>query len=126
LWEKKVPKVRWKGRIGAGQECQEVVLKCLDGVLGPIVVMHVWRDKLEGDISLEGDCFFISRAGFDIQDLEINGKLTGHQASHYSVVGSNTVVVTLGLEGLLENEVAIGVEGDHVNPQIPSDRQTIP
>jgi hypothetical protein len=36
-----------------------------------ILPMHVWRDKLEGGVPLKGDCFFISGAGFVIQDLEI-------------------------------------------------------
>ncbi len=70
--EKEVPKVRWKGHINASQDCQEVVLERVNGTLHPIAVMHVWRDKLEGGIPLEGDCFFISGAGFVIQDLEIN------------------------------------------------------
>ncbi len=90
-----------------------MVLECANGVLRPIAAVHVWRDKLEGGIPLKGDGFFICGAGFIIQDLEINREPTGHQASHDSIVGSNAVVVTLGLEGLLEAEVAIGVEGDH-------------
>ena len=68
---------------------------------------------MEGGILLEGDCFFIGGAGFIIQDLQINGEPTGRQTSHDSVVGCNAVVVTLGLEGLLEDEVAVGVEGKH-------------
>jgi hypothetical protein len=47
LREKKVPKVRWKGHINAGQDCQEVVLECVHSVLRPIAVMHVRRDKLK-------------------------------------------------------------------------------
>ncbi len=113
LQEKEVPKVRWKGCIDTGQDCQEVVLERVNNALHPIVAMHVWRDKLEGGIPLVGDCFFISRPSFVIQDLEINRKPTGHQPSHNSVVGYNGVMVTLGLEGLLEDEVAISVEGNH-------------
>jgi hypothetical protein len=75
--------------------------------------MHVWRDELESGVPLEGDRFFISGAGFVIQDLEINGEPMGRQTSHDGVVGCNAVAVTLGLEGLLEDEVAIGVEGNH-------------
>ncbi len=113
MWEKEVPKVRWKGCIDTGQDCQEVVLECANGMLHLIAAMHVWRGKQEGDVLLEGGCFFISRAGYVIQDLEINREPTGHQASRDSVVDGNAVVVTLGLEGLLEDEVAIGVEGDY-------------
>jgi hypothetical protein len=72
LWEKEIPKVRWKECMDAGQDCQEVVLECENGALRPIAAMHVWRDQLEGGVPLKGDCLFISRAGFVIQDLEIN------------------------------------------------------
>ena len=113
FWEKEVPKVRWKGRINAGQDCQEVVLERANGALCLIAAMHVWRDELEVGIPLEGDGFFISRAGFVIQDLEINGEPMGRQTSHECVVRCNAVAVTLGLEGLLEGEVAFGVEGNH-------------
>ncbi len=68
---------------------------------------------MEGGVPLEGDCFFISRAGFVIQDLEVNGEPTARQMSHDGVVGCNAVAVTLGLEGLLEDEVAIDVGGNH-------------
>ncbi len=66
LQEKEVPKVRWKGRINASQDCQEVVLECANGAFHPIAVMNDWRDELEGGVPLEGDCFFISGAGFVI------------------------------------------------------------
>ncbi len=113
LREKEVPKVRWKGRINANQDCQEVVLERANGVLCPIAAMHVWREKLEGGVPLEGDCFFISRAGFVIQDLEINREPTSRQTSHDCVVGCDAVAVNLGLDGLLEDEVAVGMEGNH-------------
>jgi hypothetical protein len=57
--------------------------------------------------------FHLKVITFVIQDLEINGEPMGHQTSHDGVVGCNVVAVTLGLEGLLEDEVAIGVEGNH-------------
>jgi hypothetical protein len=110
---KGVPTVWWKGRINASQDCQEVVLEHVNGTLHLIVAMHVRRDELEGGIPLEDDCFFISRAGFVFQDIKINREPTGCQTSHDCVVGCNAVAVTLGLEGLLEDEVAVGVEGNH-------------
>jgi hypothetical protein len=113
LREKEVPKVRWKGRINAGQDCQEMALERENGMLSPIAVMHVWRDKLKGGVPLECNCFFISGTGFVIQDLEIHGEPTGRQMSHDGVVGCNLIAVTLGLEGLLESEVAMGKEGYH-------------
>jgi hypothetical protein len=90
-----------------------VVLECANGVLRLIAVMHVWRDQLEGGIPLKSGGFFISGAGFVIQDLEINREPTGCQASHDSIVGGDAVAVTLDIEGLLEDEVAVGVEGNH-------------
>ncbi len=90
-----------------------MILERANGVLHPIATMHVWRDELEGGVPLEGDCFFIGRAGFVIQDLEINREPTGRQTSHNSVVCCDAVAVTLGLESLLEDEVAVGVEGNH-------------
>ena len=86
LWEKEVPKVGWKCSINASQDCQEVVLEGVNGALCPIAVMHVMGNELEGGIPLEGDGFFVSRAGFLIQDLEINGETLGCQASHDCVV----------------------------------------
>ncbi len=90
-----------------------MVLECANGEFCPILAMHVWRDELEGGVPLEGDCFFLSGARFVIQDLEINREPIGCQTNHDDVVGCNVVAVTLGLEGLLENEVAIGMEGNH-------------
>ncbi len=90
-----------------------MILERANGMLHPIAVMHVWRDELEGGIPLEGDHFFIGGAGFVIQDLEINREPPDHQTSHNGVVCCDVVAVTLGLESLMEDEVAIGMEGNH-------------
>ncbi len=45
--------------------------------LCPIVAMHVSGNKLKGGVPLEGDGFFVGRAGFVIQDLEIDGETLG-------------------------------------------------
>jgi hypothetical protein len=90
-----------------------MVLEHANCALRPIAAMHVWRDKLEGGILIKSDCFFISGAGIVIQDLEINKEPMGHQTSHGCVVGCNAVAVGLGLEGLLKDEVAVGVDGNH-------------
>ncbi len=76
-------------------------------------VMTNRRNKLEGGLPLEGDSFFVGRAGFVIQDLEINRETPGCQAGHDCIVGGNSMSIALGLEGLLKDEVAIGVKGDH-------------
>ena len=85
----------------AGQDYQEVVLEGANGVLCPIVAMHVSGNKLEGGIPLEGDGFFVGQAGFVIQDLEINRETPGCQTGHDRVVGDNLMSIALGLEGLL-------------------------
>ncbi len=90
-----------------------MILEGANGPLRLITVMHVRRDELEFGIPLEGDGFFVCQAGFVIQDLEINGETTGGQASHDRVVGGNAMAITLGLEGLLKDEVAVCVKGDH-------------
>ncbi len=113
LREKEIPKVRWKGRINTGQDSQEVILERADGPFCQIAAMHVWRDELESGIPFEGDCFFLGGTGFVIQDLEINREPSGCQMRHDGVIHCAAVVVALGFEGLLENEVAIGKEGNH-------------
>ncbi len=113
LWEKEVPKVGWERSINAGQDCQEVVLEGANSALCPIAAMHLRGDKPEGGIPLEGDGFFVGRAGFVIQDLEINRETPGCQESHDRVVGGNAMAITLGLEHLLEDEVAVGVKSNH-------------
>ncbi len=90
-----------------------MILEHANGAFHPIAAMHVWRDKLESDVPVEGDCFFKGDAGFVIQDLEINRESLGRQMHHNGVICCNAVAVTLGYEGLLEDEVAVGVEGNH-------------
>ena len=72
LWEKKVPKVRWKGGVNAGKNCQEVVLERANSTFSLVLAMHIWRDKLELGILLEGDGFFVCHAGLVVKDLEVN------------------------------------------------------
>jgi hypothetical protein len=90
-----------------------VVLEGANGALRLITAMHVWGDELEFGVPLECDGFLVSCAGFVVQYLEIHGETTGSQASHDQVIGSNSMAITLSLEGLLKNEVAVCVEGDH-------------
>ncbi len=113
LPEQQVPEVRGKSGINACQDQQEVVLECANGALRSIVAVHVRRDVLKLGVPLEGDGFLISGAGFIVQDLEVNSEATGRQPCHDEIVGSNAVAVIPGLEGLLENEVAVGMVGDH-------------
>ncbi len=113
MWEQQVPEVWGKSGIDTRHDQQEVVLECANGALRSIAVVHVRRDKLKLGIPLEGDGFLISGAGFIVQDLEVDSKAVGRQPCHDGIVGGNVGAVIPGLEGLLENEVDIGMVGDH-------------
>jgi hypothetical protein len=113
LWQKKVPKVRWKCGVNAGQYCQEMVLECANSTFSPVSAMHVRWDKLEFCIPLEGDCFFVCHAGLVVENLEVHQETSGCQACHNGILGCNAMAVTFGLECLLEDEIAISVEGNH-------------
>ncbi len=90
-----------------------MVLECANGPLRLIAAVHVGRDELKLGVPLEGDGFLMSGAGFIVQDFEVNSEATGRQPCHDGIVGGNVVAVIPGLEGLLENEVSIGMVGDH-------------
>ncbi len=68
---------------------------------------------MEFCVPLEGDCFFVCRTGLVVKNLEVHYKTPGCQACHNGIVGCNAMVVTFGLECLLEDEIAIGVEGNN-------------
>ncbi len=85
-----------------------MILECANGTFCLIAAIHVWRDKLEGGVPFEGDCFLLA------QDLEINKEPQGHQMHHNGVICCNAVAVALGFEGLLENEVAVSIEGNMI------------
>jgi hypothetical protein len=90
-----------------------VIIERANGAFHPIVVMHVWGDELKSGVPFEGDCFFIGGTGFVIQDLEINREPSCRQTHHNGVISCDAVAVALGFEGLLEDEVAISMEGNH-------------
>jgi hypothetical protein len=54
-----------------------MVLEGVNGTLGPIAVMHVRGNELEGGFPLKRDGLLVSRTGFVIEDLEINGETFG-------------------------------------------------
>jgi hypothetical protein len=78
---------------------------------------------LEFGVPLQGDGFFVCHTSLVVEDLEVNLKTPGCQACHNGIVGGNVMVVALGLECFLEDEIAIGVEGNHngLVPQACSD-----
>jgi hypothetical protein len=103
LWQKKVPKVRWKCGVNAGRNCKEVVLERANSAFSPVLSMHVRWDKLESCIPLEGDCFLVCRAGLVVKNLEVHRETPCCQACHNGIVGCNLMAVTFGLERLLED-----------------------
>ncbi len=113
LWQKKVPKVRWKGGVDAGQNCKEVVLERANSMFRLVLVMHVQWDKVEFCVPLEGDSFLVCCTGHVVKNLEVNQETPCCQACHNGIVGCNSMGVTFGLERLLEDEVTISVEGNH-------------
>jgi hypothetical protein len=113
LWQKKVPEVRWKCKVDAGQNCKEVVLERANSALSLVLGMHVRWDKLEFCIPFEGDCFLVCRAGLVVKNLEVPQETPCCQACHKGIVGCNSMAVTSGLERLLKDEIAIGLESDH-------------
>ncbi len=113
LWQKKVPTVWGKCEVDASQFCQEMVLERANSAFSPVLAMHIWWDKLEFGIPLEGDGFFLCRTGLIIEDLEVNQKTPGCQACHNGIVDCNAMAVTFELECLLEDEIAIDVGGNH-------------
>ena len=90
-----------------------MVLEGANGAVRLIPTMHVRGNELEVGVPFEGNGFFIHRTGLVIQDLQINGETSGGQAGHDRVVGSDAMAITLSLEGLLKDEVAVSVKGDH-------------
>ncbi len=92
-------------------------------MFSPVLAMHNWWDKLESGVPLECNGFFVCRAGLVVENLEINQNTPGCQAFHNGIVGCNAMAVAFGLECLLEDEIAIGVEGNHdvLVPQACSD-----
>ena len=62
---------------------------------------------------LIGDGFLVRGASLIVKHLEVDGKAGCRQSRHDGVVGCNPMPVIPGLERLLQDEVAAGMEGDH-------------
>jgi hypothetical protein len=90
-----------------------MVLECANSTFSPVLAMHVRWDKLKFCIPLEGDCFLVFRAGLVVENLEVHRETPCCQACHNGIGGCNSMAVTFGLERLLEDEIAISVEGNH-------------
>ncbi len=63
---------RRRFRVNAGQYFKEVVLERANSTFILVSGMHIWWDKLELGVPLEGDDFFVCHAGLVVKDLEVN------------------------------------------------------
>jgi hypothetical protein len=84
----------------------------LNGLLGGIATMYVWRDKLIPDLRLVHYGGLEFGADFIVKDLEINIVPMVGKAAHDGVIGSQLVFVgPVDIRGA-EDCVAAAVEGD--------------
>ncbi len=113
LWEKQVPEIRGKRSVHPCQDRLEVAREHADGALRLIPAVHVWGRKLELGLPLDSDGFLVPGASLIVENLEVIGKSTCRQSRHDGIVGCNPVPVIPCLERLLENEVVVGMVGDH-------------
>jgi hypothetical protein len=75
--------------------------------------MHIWGYQLKLGLPGDSDGMLVGCTSLVVKDLEINCKTAGCQTGHDDIVGGNAMLVAPGLEGLLEDEIAIGVIGNH-------------
>ncbi len=61
----------------------------------------------------DSDGMLVGCTSLVVKDLEIGCKTAGCQTGHDGIVGGNAMLVAPGLEGLLEDEIAISVIGNH-------------
>ena len=90
-----------------------MVLESPDCTLSPVATMHVWGYQLKLGLPGDSDGMLVGCTSLVVEDLEINCKTAGCQMGHDGIVGGNAMLVAPGLEGLLEDEIAIGVIGNH-------------
>ena len=90
-----------------------MVLESPDGPLGLIVAVNFWGHQLKLGIPFEHDGLFVGCAGFIVKDLEGHGEAPGGETCHDGVVGGDAVGVSSCLERLLENQIAVGMIGNH-------------
>jgi hypothetical protein len=84
----------------------------LNGLLGSIAAIYVWRDKLVPNLPLVHNGGFESGTDFSVEDLEINVMPTVGKVAHDGVVGSQLVFIgPVDIRGA-ENCVAMAGEGD--------------
>ena len=99
--------------IHPSQDGKEVILEGTDCTLRLVALINVWRHQLKLALPGDRDGVLVSCAGLVVEDLKINPKTSGRQSGHDRIVCFDAVLVTPGFEGLLKDEVAIDVVGNH-------------
>ena len=95
------------------EDGKEVVFEGVNGMLGSVAVMHVRGYELVRHLPLLLDDAFALHANLITKDLEINLVDTNGRMMHDSIVGSNVILVLLGLERADEDGIGITVVGSH-------------
>ncbi len=90
-----------------------MVLEGPDCMLSLVATMHVWGHQLKLGLPGDSDGVLVGCTSLVVKDLEIDCKTAGRQMGHDGIVGGNGMLVTPGLEGLLEDEITIGVISNH-------------
>lgn len=90
-----------------------MILECSDCMLCTVAAMHIGRHQLKLGLPGDSDGVPLGCTSLIIKDLEINCKTVGHQTGHDGVVGSDAMLAAPGLEGLLKDDVSIGMIGNH-------------
>ena len=104
LWDEKIPLVRRVGRIRAGEDGEEVVLKRADSPLGGVSTVDVRGYELEG-VSVIHDGPFICFAGLVVKDVHIEGLVGSVQGVDDGLVGRDAVCVRLGDKRASDNGI---------------------
>lgn len=77
-----IPQVSGEARGNTGEDGDEVVLKCLGGLLRRIAEVDVSRDKLELDFPILCHDTLELGTDFIIKDLQVNCEALGVQGVH--------------------------------------------
>ena len=68
---------------------------------------------MEGRFPLFFDLLLVGGAAFVVKDLKVDVVTIFLEMGHYAVGSGDAVAVVLGLEGLNEDDVGVGVVGGH-------------
>ena len=113
LGKKRVPKVAQKSRFNAGKDCQEVSFERVNGAFGNILVIHVGREKFEGGLPAFSNDSLEVVSALIIHDVMVNLVAAMPEALHDQDEIRDAMIVTVGVEGGMEDGVVVVVVHDH-------------